>query len=268
VRAGNYTIRVEVKASNSTNSYDSSMDLSYSVNGLYKVFVDPGHGGSEPGAVAVDGSYEKVNNLSMGLKLRDLLSAYGFEVKMTRDDDSYIDFHDRAPIANAWNASIFVSIHQNTFSDPSVNGIETWFYPGSIKGQNLAAKVQNRLIKNTEAADRGAKSNDYTVLADTNMPAVLVEAGFVSNEQELSKLNNNTYQNIIANSIFGGVMDYYGMQMEDVNKDSTVDIMDLASIAKNYNTKTNSSALEKYMDINNDGVIDIYDMVLISRSIK
>lgn len=268
VRAGNYTIRVEVKAPNSSNSSDSSMDLSYRVNGLYKVFVDPGHGGTDPGAIGFSGRSEKINTLSMGIKLRDLLNAYGFESITSREDDSAVDLYARAPMANNWKSNLFVSIHENSFSDPSVNGIETWYYPGSVNGGNLAAKVQNKLIQNTGANDRSTKTNTFVVLRDTDMPAILVETGFITNEQEENKLNSDAYQNVIANSILNGVMDYYGMQMEDINKDSAVDIMDLASMAKNYNIKTESSALEKYMDINNDGVIDIYDMVLVSKSIK
>jgi uncharacterized lipoprotein YddW (UPF0748 family) len=268
VRAGNYTIRVEVKASATSEAAESYMDIAYRVDGLYKVFVDPGHGGSDPGTLGFAGTEEKVNNLSMSFKTRDLLRAYGFDVMMSRESDIYIGLTERATMANNWKSSIFVSIHQNAFSDPAVHGIETYSYPGSIKGGDLAKKVQDRLIEGTGANNRNAKTNTYVVLEKTNMPAILVEAGFLSNEEEEKKLNSDPYQNIIAESILTGILDYYGIIKEDVTKDSIVDIKDISSMARNYNKKTDTSSDEKYMDINNDGIIDIFDLVLVSKKLN
>lgn len=267
VRAGDYTLRVEAKTAASSGTADKVMDMPFRINGLYKIFVDPGHGGSDPGTTGASGRYEKVNNLTMGLITRDLLRAYGFDVQLSREGDTTVDLYSRAPMANTWQSNLFISIHQNAYSNSDVNGIETYSYPGSVKGAELAAKVHRRLIEGTGANDRKTKTDTFVVLAKTNMPAILVEAGFISNAEEEKKLNSDAYQNIIAASLLAGVMDYYGIYKEDINKDSIIDIKDLSTMAKNYNKKTDTSSDEKYMDINNDGLINIYDLVLVSKKL-
>jgi hypothetical protein len=99
------------------------------------------------------------------------------------------------------------------------------------------------------------------------VPHSLVETGFTSNQEEEKRLNSDAYQNVIANSIVSGGLNYFGRNKEDVNRDGATDIKDIAFMARNHNMKTASTSLEKYMDINNDGIIDIYDLVLVSKKI-
>lgn len=179
------------------------------------IVIDPGHGGSNPGAVA-NNTREADNNLAVSLKLRDKLTAAGAKVIMTRQSDRTVapegsslsqELEARVNIAETNNADIFVSIHSNSNPDPSVYGTMT-FYP-SGKSSKLALEVQDNIIKETGADDKGTSAATFYVLRNTSMPSILVEMGFVSNASEAGKLQDDNYRNKIAQGTFAGITKYF-----------------------------------------------------------
>ena len=171
------------------------------------VVIDPGHGGTSSGA-AYEGILEKDLTLPISLKLEALLKAAGYNVVMTRSTDVYLGLYERADIANSVDADIFVSIHANAFDDPSVNGLITYYHPSSGRGKRLAQAIQTPASQATGAKDRGVASADFVVLRETDMCAVLVETGFMTNHDELMKLNDSTYQDKLAQGIAQGIINY------------------------------------------------------------
>ena len=172
------------------------------------IVLDPGHGGSAWGAT-YEGYKEKDINLPVARKVQALLLAQGYNVVMTRTDDSYVDLYERADIANAVEADIFVSIHSNAAENrPDYQGIYTYYHPSSQRGKKLALAIQEPLSQITGGLDRGVRSNDYVVLRETDMCAVLVEMGFMSNHDELMNLINDSYQDKLAQGIAEGIVRY------------------------------------------------------------
>lgn len=179
------------------------------------IVVDPGHGGSNPGAVAFN-TREADNNLAVALKLRDKLARAGAKVIMTRSTDRTVapegsslgeELQARVDIAEANHADIFVSVHSNSNPDPRIAGAMT-FYP-SGRSQSLALEVQSALIESTNAVDKGVAPATFYVLRNTSMPSILVEMGFVTNEQEAKKLQDDSYRNSIAQGIYNGIVRYF-----------------------------------------------------------
>jgi N-acetylmuramoyl-L-alanine amidase len=179
------------------------------------IVVDPGHGGSNPGAVA-NNDREADNNLAVGLKLRDKLAAAGAKVVMTRSNDTTVapegsslgqELAARVSLAESNHADIFISIHSNENPDPNIAGAMTFYH--SEKSPQLALSVQSELIKATGAVDKETSPATFYVLRNTSMPGILVEMGFVSNAAEAKRLQNDTYQNSVAQGIFAGVVKYF-----------------------------------------------------------
>lgn len=192
------------------------------------VFIDVGHGGSDPGAHYY-GVREKDINLEVSLKLQRKLEAAGYGVIMSRTTDTYIDHKtERSEIANKSGADIFISVHHNAMpGNSNVNGIETfWYeydpdYPSKInqamhndaerllKSSALANEIHNALIRDTGAFNRGVRRDTFAVLRETAIPAVLLELGFMSNQNELNKLTNNSYQEVLAEAVKDGINAYF-----------------------------------------------------------
>lgn len=174
------------------------------------VVIDPGHGGTDPGAVNSGlGISEKNLNLTFANKLASLLTNSGYEVIMTRDTDIFIPLKERFNIANTRNADLFISIHQNSVGTTTVSGIETLYY-GSNDNKEFASLVQNELILAAGATNRGIKvRNDLAVLNGTQMPAVLLEMGFITNPSEASLLLDSNYQDKLVNGIKIAVDRYF-----------------------------------------------------------
>lgn len=172
------------------------------------IVIDPGHGGSRPGAIYEDVK-EKTINLSVSKKLEALLREYGYNVVMTRYDDTDIGLYERSDVANAVNADLFVSIHSNAADKyPDFTGIYTYYHPTSRRGARLAQAIQDPICEATGAIDRGIKDADFVVLRETEMCAVLVEMGFMTNHGELMKLVNDAYQDKLARGIAEGIVNY------------------------------------------------------------
>lgn len=176
-----------------------------------KIYVDPGHGGSDSGAVGQNGLQEKNVNLRVGTVLKNCLVEYGgATVRMSRTGDSTVSLSGRCTDANNWGADRFISVHHNASSDRSVNGTETYSYGTTGNGANLRNKIHAQLLKWGGLKDRGAQTANFYVLKYTNMSAVLTEASFISNPAEEARLRDSNYTWKEGYYIYRGVCDHYG----------------------------------------------------------
>lgn len=180
---------------------------------LFKVVVDPGHGGEDPGSQGASGLYEKDFTLSLSKKVVERLKEnQEFEVFMTREDDTFLSAKERhrPKFANELQADLYISIHGNTFRSPSVSGTETYYY--REESLALANTIHKHLINATKFSDRGVKKEGYFVLKDTTMPSVLLEIGYLTNPQEEQMLFSEDFQETVADAIYEGIVEYYNMQ--------------------------------------------------------
>ena len=200
------------------NPPDSTTDNSNNnSNRQYKITIDAGHGGKDPGAISpLDKTKEKDLNLAIAKKLKDKLISNGYNTIMTREDDTYIELKERANIANNNNSDIFISIHINAIENPSMSGIQTLYYPNEGEysyardNESLAKMVQEELIKSTGASDRGIiKRPNLVVLKYTNMLAVLLECGFLTNYEDINLLNSDEYKDKIVDAVISSIAKHY-----------------------------------------------------------
>lgn len=180
--------------------------------GKYLVVIDPGHGGSEPGAVYNKEIFEKDLNLDIALRLNRLLKEAKIDTVMTRETDVYVGLYERANIANRLQADLFVSIHNNWIDIPSYSGTMTLYYPydnggGGLTSKRFAEIVQEELLKKLGSIDRKIIPRpNLVVLNSTKMPAVLAEIGFISNKDEREKLLNPEYREKAAIGLYNGII--------------------------------------------------------------
>lgn len=192
------------------------------------IFIDAGHGGRDPGRTGVYGVDEKDINLAIALRLQEYFETGGVKVFMSRvtDDGLYTendsnkkrsDMRRRAELINSSDADIFLSIHQNSFTQTQYHGGQVFYHGKSEEGQYLAECIQEQF--NTfidEENDRQVKANNnYYVLRETNLPAVIVECGFISNVEEEKNLNDELYQQKVAFAIYKGVQNYFSVKTEE-----------------------------------------------------
>ena len=181
------------------------------------IVLDAGHGGWDPGKTGTDGANEKELNLAVVGKLAEYLEQGGAEVILTRESDDALgegkrtDMAERRRIANESGADILVSIHQNAFPSAKVRGAQVFYHNSSGEGKVLAECVQESLRHRVDGSNnRQAKENkDYYILRTTEIPAVIVECGFLSNAEEEKLLNDATYQEKLAWAIYCGILDYF-----------------------------------------------------------
>ena len=174
-----------------------------------KIVIDPGHSGAcEPGACA-GGVKEADVVLAISGKLSELLLAKGHAVLLTRSGDCPLTgLKWRAQLANCWNADLFISVHANSFGEPGAHGSEVYHFPGSRYGRTLARLIQSELVRRLGTTDRGVKQAMYTVLKETDCPAVLVETAFLSNPAERRLLTDLDCQRRVAEAIAAAVARY------------------------------------------------------------
>ena len=201
-------------------------DASKDKNTKRSIFLDPGHGGSDPGAVS-GGVREKDLTLSVYNKVSSKLASLGYTVLTSRNVDKDVDLVERAKQANNANADMLLSIHFNAGGRGVARGIETYYYQSQAdrvpkinkenhnnaerleRSRKLANKVQQNLLYQTGANDRGVKRASFTVLRETSIPSILVELGFIDNPEERNKIKTNEYQERLANGIVDGIVEYY-----------------------------------------------------------
>ena len=190
------------------------------------VVVDPGHGGSESGAVVKNSVgadvYEKDLNLDISLRLYNMLKNAGFNAQLTRSDDRYVDLYERARIANDSDASLFVSIH-NDFLPGGGSGTDTLFYPSlpqakyGVSSERVAQIAQEETVSKLGAVNLGLwKRPRLAVLNGTNMPAILSEVGVMNDPTELNKLQDPAYKEKAAGALFNAIKrSLYEMEFKD-----------------------------------------------------
>ncbi|HLR33840.1 MAG TPA: N-acetylmuramoyl-L-alanine amidase [Tissierellales bacterium] len=187
------------------------------------IVIDAGHGGKDPGTTGFSGNYEKDINLEISKKLKEKLRSNGYKVILTRDSDEYVDNLLRAKLANKKRARVFISIHGNAMeNNNSTNGIQVLYYPnrestvGDLNNNELAQIMMNSLINRTGANDKGIiEREDLIVLNQTKMPAVIIECGFLSNENEEKLLLTDDYKNKIVDSIIDELEEYFSLNLKD-----------------------------------------------------
>jgi len=184
------------------------------------IVIDPGHGGtttiggsSPNNATGPRGTLEKNMTLLISVKVAELLNHIGHTVILTRNNDTNIGLADRARVAARNNASVFVSVHFNGNTSPTVQGTETWVHPTSTDDSRLlASSLLQRLVQITGYRNRGVKSNDYGVLNpaihNINTATCLIEISFMTNPNDEARLLTVSYQNQLAGSISQAIVDY------------------------------------------------------------
>ena len=218
--------------------------------GVHKVVIDPGHGGTDPGAIGRTGTTEKQLTLQLSLALAERLRAAGYEVLLTREDDSSVSLQERTDFANGVDADLFISIHINSARNRRLRGFETYYLDMAVDpsaaetaarenasgdagsmgdldemletimkndfqgaSSELASSIQDSLVMHVAKSyqnvhDLGVKTAPFFVLVGAKMPAVLVEASFVSNEEEEAWLKSAAYRSELAEAIEIGLRSY------------------------------------------------------------
>lgn len=188
---------------------------------MTKIYIDPGHNhsGADAGA-AGNGLREQDITYLIASRVEKILLAKGVTVKMSRNsltanvteggtvNDS---LRARYSEANNWGADLFVSVHCNAHTNTSAKGSEVYCYKSGTKSETLAKNILNGLIWNTDLISRGVKTANYAVIKHTNMPAVLVETGFITNSQDAKVLGAEDGQKQIAKGIAEGILEYLGV---------------------------------------------------------
>ena len=185
------------------------------------IIVDAGHGGEDGGAVSSNGVSEAQINLSIALKLQNLLEQSGATVVLTRSDDNAIydidkttlrekknsDLKNRVKIGNTSSADIFVSIHLNKIEQSQYYGWQTFFKDGNEQGKKLATCIQENL--NEAIQKENKKISNIYIIKNVEIPTTIVECGFLSNPEEEKQLQTDEYQNKLVWGIYNGIMDYF-----------------------------------------------------------
>lgn len=179
------------------------------------ILMDAGHGGKDPGASS-QGVTEKSIVIKVAKLVEQKLKSAGATVIMSRTGDTYPSLQDRVALSKSTNTELFVSIHVNAAANKSVTGTETFYNlsanDNGAESKVLATKIQQEIIKNASMNNRGTKEGEFYVIKQMEIPSVLVELGFITNQQDLNKLVNDKYIEIYAQSIFNGIRDYYSIQ--------------------------------------------------------
>lgn len=185
------------------------------------VVIDAGHGADDGGKVGINGAVEKDINLIIALRVKELLTAQGVDVVMTRENDAGLypktgdnrkirDMQKRVELINNERPALTVSIHQNSYTDERVNGAQTFYMTGSEEGKRAAEILQEQMITTlVPDKERVAKENgSYYLLKHVDGPIVIAECGFLSNTREAELLCNEEYQEKVAWAIHLGILRY------------------------------------------------------------
>ncbi|MFC0299709.1 N-acetylmuramoyl-L-alanine amidase [Virgibacillus soli] len=194
---------------------------------LVKVFIDPGHGGSDPGAGG-NGLLEKDLTLKIGLKIRDILKAEyeGHSIKLSRTTDQTLSLNERTKMANNWNANILVSVHINSGGG---TGFESYIYNGNFSGKaetnRLRGIIHDEITKEIDLKDRGKKEANFHMVRESAMPALLTENGFVDHKDDAAKLKTDSYLTKIARGHAVGLAKALGLKKKAEKKQQYIEIV-------------------------------------------
>ena len=192
----------------------------------YIVCVDPGHGGTDPGKVGINGQLEKDINLAIAKKLKTYLEASDVTVVLTRDKDMGLyssgdahkkmaDMRKRCQLIEEVTPDLVISIHQNSYHEEAIRGGQVFYYKTSVRGKKLAQILQERFdYVLGDANKRQAKANDnYYLLLHVKEPIIIAECGFLSNWEEAEKLETKEYQDRLAWTLHMGIMEYLNQEI-------------------------------------------------------
>ncbi|HHP7229369.1 MAG TPA: N-acetylmuramoyl-L-alanine amidase [Xenococcaceae cyanobacterium] len=171
------------------------------------IVIDAGHGGQDPGTIGIGGVREKDIVLPISLDVAEELRKQGIEVRMTRDSDYFVSLQGRTDMANKIDADLFVSIHANAInlSRPDVNGLETYYYQS---GRRLAELIHWNILNSVTIDNRNIRRARFYVLRHSEMPAVLVEVGFLTGAEDSVRLKNPNHRRQVAQAIVRGIVQY------------------------------------------------------------
>jgi N-acetylmuramoyl-L-alanine amidase len=172
-----------------------------------RVVLDPGHGGKDPGSSGF-GLVEKDLTLDLAQRVEKILVGKGISVDLTRRTDEFVEFEERARIANASPDTILVSLHFNAHTDRSISGTETLYWPGSETGRELASYVQSELGRRLVTRNRGFRPERLKVLELSQTTGILIECGFISNRWESQRCGAEWFRQILAEEIVQGLLRY------------------------------------------------------------
>ncbi|NLP43780.1 MAG: SH3 domain-containing protein [Peptococcaceae bacterium] len=190
----------------------------YALEGMI-IVIDPGHGGPDTGAIGPSYTLEKDNNLAISAYLRDILTEAGATVLMTRENDSAVadqytqraDLEARVAFAKKNQADLFISIHNDYNSNPDISGTSVYYSTKCAKASQsakLARALQDSIVSTVNTIDKKVRTADFYVIRHATMPAVLIEAAFISNPEEEQRLKNPIFQKNLATAIFHGIYEY------------------------------------------------------------
>ena len=183
---------------------------------MVKIFIDPGHGGTDPGAVA-NGLQEKNITLAIAKKIRDKLANYeGVQVKLSRESDTSLSLKQRTDMANAWGANYLISVHINAGGG---TGFESYTYNGNYSGKQetnrkrsiLHAEIMRQL---SGVRDRGYKESNLHMVRESHMEAVLTENLFIDNADDAAKLKQDAWLDKIAQGHVNGLAVIFGLKQK------------------------------------------------------
>lgn len=177
---------------------------------MTKIFIDPGHGGRDPGAVA-NGLQEKDIVLTIAQQMRYMLEDYAdVEVTMSREDDRFVRLSERAQMANEWGADYFVSVHVNAGGG---TGFESFIWNGNVFQATIANQnvVHAEIVRHIGGTDRGKKRANFAVLRETSMPSILTENMFIDRPSDASKLKDQSFLQRIARGHVNGLVQVFGL---------------------------------------------------------
>ncbi len=189
------------------------------------IVLDAGHGGIDSGCVSVNGAEEKDMNLDIMLKLRDMLEISGYEVIVTRDSDKSIhdtgvqglgkqkqsDMENRLAIINGQDNALFLSIHQNQFTDPKYSGAQMFYPLENADSERLAAIMQKSFVEFLQPDNKRETkpvTDEIYLLKNSNCPRVMAECGFLSNPEEAALLETDEYRSKVAFVLYTGILEF------------------------------------------------------------
>lgn len=181
-----------------------------------KIVIDAGHGGQDHGAVSKSTPccQEKEMNLKTVLILNAFLEKMGYQTILTRGSDYFVPLDLRTSIANSNQAALFISVHYNSAPNVKAEGVEVYYFDAEENtertkdSRQLACKVLERIVDSTECKSRGVKKGGFAVIREAAMPAILVEGGFITNQNELQKIKSPSYMKSLAGGIALGIHDF------------------------------------------------------------
>ena len=218
------SIILSLSLKSENDPYVDSSAVPEQVNTVKTVIIDAGHGGEDCGAIGKTGVYEKDLNMQISLKLGEYLSAAGYSVVYTREDDRLLyteeqnikgmrkiyDLKNRVEIANSYNSALLVSIHMNSYGAESCSGLQVYYAEGNDSSVSLANKVQESVVNTLQPNNKRKikEGNGIYLLENSINPCILIECGFISNYDECKKLSEKEYQKELCFSILCGIIEY------------------------------------------------------------